>query len=306
MAVPLPDEKVKKHSISNTPGKLLHLRDGRTLGYAEFGDLAGKPVFFFHGFPGSRLQREPGDLIATSLGAHIITIDRPGFGLSSFQPGRTLLDWPDDVVALADALEIDQFASIGLSGGGPYLLACAYKIARRLTSATVIDGLGPLDQPGVFLGMDRSGRIALGIAKKAPWWLIRLILAPVVRKVQRNPAGASKSKHLPASAPQVDRDVFARPAIQAMNRADLLEAYRNGVDGLSWELVVLTRPWGFRLEDINMKIYLWQGEADTTIPLSMGKYIARTLPNCQARFIPGEGHTLMYNYWQEILALALS
>ena len=295
---------MKKHSISNTPGKLIHLRDGRALGYAEFGDLAGKPVFFFHGFPSSRLQHAPGDLIATSLGAHIITIDRPGFGLSAFQPGRALLDWPNDVVALADALEIDQFAAIGLSGGGPYLLACACKIPRRLTSATVISGLGPLDQPGVILGMDRPNRVVLGIAKRTPWWLIRLILAPVVSRVQRDPAAASK--YLPASAPQVDKDVFARPAVQAMNRADLLEACRNGVDGLSWELVLFTRPWGFRLEDINMKMYLWQGEADTTIPLSMGKYMARALPNCQASFIPGEGHTLMYNYWQDILSLALS
>jgi pimeloyl-ACP methyl ester carboxylesterase len=295
---------MKKHSIPNTPGKLIHLPDGRALGYAEFGDLTGKPVFFFHGFPGSRLQRAPGDLIATSLGARIITIDRPGFGLSAFQPGRTLLDWPNDVAALADALEIDQFAAIGLSGGGPYLLACAYKIPRRLTSATIISGLGPLDQPGVNLGMDRSNRIVLGIAKRTPWWLIRLILAPAVTIVQRGPA--TVSKYLPASAPQVDKDVFARPAVQAMNRADLLEACRNGVDGLSWELVLFTRPWGFRLEDINMKMYLWQGEADTTIPLSMAKYMARTLPDCQARFIPGEGHTLMYNYWQDILALALS
>ncbi|HKV01861.1 MAG TPA: alpha/beta hydrolase [Ktedonobacteraceae bacterium] len=295
---------MKKHSISNTPGKLIHLRDGRALSYAEFGDLAGKPVFFFHGFPGSRLQHAPGDLIATSLGAHIITIDRPGFGLSAFQPGRTLLDWPNDVAALADALEIDQFAAIGLSGGGPYLLACAYKIPRRLTSATVINGLGPLDQPGVNLGMDRSNRIVLGVAKRMPWWLIRLILAPAVSIVQRDPAAVSK--YLPSSAPQVDKDVFARPAVQAMNHVDLLEACRNGVDGLSWELVLFTRPWGFRLADINMKMYLWQGEADTTIPLSMGKYMARTLPNCQARFIPGEGHTLMYNYWPDILALALS
>lgn len=295
---------MKKHSIPNIPGKLIHLRDGRTLGYAEFGDLTGKPVFFFHGFPGSRLQRAPGDLIATSLGARIITIDRPGFGLSAFQPGRTLLDWPNDVAALADALEIDQFAAIGLSGGGPYLLACAYKIPRRLTSATIISGLGPLDQPGVNLGMDRSNRIVLGIAKRTPWWLIRLILAPAVSIVQRDPAAVSK--YLPSSAPQVDKDVFARPAVQAMNHADLLEACRNGVDGLSWELVLFTRPWGFRLEDINMKMYLWQGEADTTIPLSMGKYMACTLPNCQARFIPGEGHTLMYNYWPDILALALS
>ncbi|HKF37163.1 MAG TPA: alpha/beta hydrolase [Ktedonobacteraceae bacterium] len=285
-----------------TTGKQIHLRDGRALGYAEFGDPAGRPVFFFHGFPGSRLQRYPDDAIAIASGVRIITIDRPGFGLSSFQPGRKLLDWPADVAQLAGALGIDRFAAIGLSGGGPYLLACAYKIPGYLTSATVVSCLSPLGQPGVTRGMDLSDRIVYSIARRAPWWLMRFALGPVVRKVQRDPAGASK--RLPRSAPQADKDVFARPSVQAMDYEDLIESYRSGVDGVSWEAMVLTRPWGFRLEDIHMKIYLWQGEADRTVPVSMAKYLARTLPECEARFIPGEGHMLMFNYWREILAVS--
>jgi pimeloyl-ACP methyl ester carboxylesterase len=290
--------------MSSTTSKKIHLRDGRALGYAEFGDPAGKPVFFFHGFPGSRLYHHPNDAIAISSGARIITIDRPGLGLSSFQPGRKLLDWPNDVAELADTLGIDRFAAIGLSGGGPYLLACAYKIPGHLTSATVVSGLGPLEQPGVTRGMNLPGRIVLGTARSAPWWLIRFALGPAVGKVQRDPAGASK--RLPRSLPQADKDVFARPDVQAMEHEDLIEAYRNGVDGISWEAKVLTHPWGFRLEDIHMKIYLWQGEADRTVPVSMAKHLARTLPECEARFIAGEGHMLMFNYWREILAVAVS
>ena len=291
--------------MSNAPGttgKQIHLRDGRALGYAEFGDPAGRPVFFFHGFPGSRLQRYPDDAIAIASGVRIITIDRPGFGLSSFQPGRELLDWPADVAQLARALGIDRFAAIGLSGGGPYLLACAYKIPGCLTSATVVSGLSPLGQPGVTQGMDLSDRFVYSIARRAPWWLMRFALGPVVRKVQRDPAGASK--RLPRSAPRADKDVFARPSVQAMDYEDLIESYRSGVDGISWEAMVLTRPWGFRLEDIHMKIHLWQGEADRTVPVSMAKYLACTLPECEARFIPGEGHMLMFNYWREILAVS--
>src|SRR5215471_4610530 len=97
----------------NTFNKVISLRDGRTLGYAEYGDPNGKPVFFFHGLPGSRLQRHPDESIATGLGARLITIDRPGYGLSDFQQARTLLDWPDDVTQLANSLRIDQFAAIG-------------------------------------------------------------------------------------------------------------------------------------------------------------------------------------------------
>src|SRR5215472_11428558 len=97
-------------NISNTSDRVISLRDGRALGYAEYGDPGGKSIFFFHGLPGSRRQRHPDDSIAIELGAHIIAIDRPGYGLSDFQKGRTLLDWPGDVAQLADALKIDQFA----------------------------------------------------------------------------------------------------------------------------------------------------------------------------------------------------
>src|SRR5258708_31239448 len=114
--------------MTRTDSKQIQLRDGLALGYAKFRDPAGKPLFFFHGFPGSRLQRYPDDALAISLGARIITIDRPGLGLSSFQPGRKLLDWPGDVVELAYALGIDRFAAIGLSRVGPCLLACTHKI----------------------------------------------------------------------------------------------------------------------------------------------------------------------------------
>ena len=119
-------------NASNTTDKVLSLRDGRVLCYAEYGDPSGKPFFFFHGLPGSRRQRHPDNSIASEIGARIIAIDRPGYGLSDFQPGRKLLDWPGDVAQLADCLKIEQFSAIGVSGGGPYLLACAYKMPERM------------------------------------------------------------------------------------------------------------------------------------------------------------------------------
>jgi pimeloyl-ACP methyl ester carboxylesterase len=291
-------------NIQNTSDKVISLRDGRTLGYAEYGDPTGKPVFFFHGLPGSRLQRHPDDSIANELGARIITIDRPGYGLSDFQQGRKLLDWPDDVAQLANLLKIDQFASIGLSGGGPYLLACAYKMPERITSATVISGMGPIDDPDAIKGMLPSMRLGLGIAPKVPWGFVRLALNPIAKLVSRNPLGAKKL--LPSSAPEADKKAFARPDIQEVDRQDLGEAYRNGAQGAFWEVVLLANPWGFRLEDIHKKIYLWHGEEDTTVPQHMGRYVAHSLSDCKSTFYPGEGHTLIYNYWREILAVAVA
>jgi pimeloyl-ACP methyl ester carboxylesterase len=291
-------------NASNTTDKVLSLRDGRVLGYAEYGDPSGKPVLFFHGLPGSRRQRHPDNTIAIEIGARIITIDRPGYGLSDFQPGRKLLDWPGDVAQLADSLKIDQFSAIGVSGGGPYLLACAYKMPERITSATVISGMGPIDDPEATKGMLPSMRLGLGIAPKVPWGFVRFALDPVAKMVSWNPAGAKKL--VPSSAPEADKKTFARPEIQEVDRQDLVEAYRNGAQGAFWEVVTLASPWGFRLEDIQKKIHLWHGQEDTTVPQYMGRYVARTLPDCEPRFYPGEGHTLMYNYWREILTVAVA
>lgn len=288
----------------NTSNKIISLRDGRTLGYAEYGDPSGKPVFFFHGLPGSRLQRHPDESIAVDLGARIITIDRPGYGLSDFQQGRTLLDWPDDVAQLADELKIDQFAAIGLSGGGPYLLACAYKIPERITSAIVVSGMGPIDDPDAIKSMLPSMRMGLSIAPKVPWGFVRLALDPIAKLVSRNPLGAKKL--VPSSAPETDKKAFARADIQEVDRQDLGEAYRNGAQGAFWEVVLLATSWGFRLDDIHKKIFLWHGEEDTTVPQQMGRYVARTLSNCESTFYPGEGHTLIYNYWREILTEAVA
>jgi pimeloyl-ACP methyl ester carboxylesterase len=80
------------------------LPDGRRLAYAEFGAHGGRPVLYFHGSPSSRL--EPllvGDKVWTRHGLRVIAPDRPGMGLSDFQPGRGFSHWPADVAALPSA-----------------------------------------------------------------------------------------------------------------------------------------------------------------------------------------------------------
>ncbi|HEX6483440.1 MAG TPA: alpha/beta hydrolase [Ktedonobacteraceae bacterium] len=284
--------------------QVLSLRDGRVLGYTQTGNPSGKPVFFFHGSPGSRLQRHPDETIARDLGARLIGIDRPGYGLSDFQLGRTLLDWPADVAQLADALHIERFAAIGLSGGAPYLLACAHQLPQRLTSAIVISGMGPLSEPGVLEGMMPAVRLGLALVQRVPWWLLCLLLEPSIKLIRLDPIAARKV--LPASFPEADQAIFAWRDLQALDREDLGQAYRQGGRAFGWDLVLLTRPWGFRLQDIPLAIHLWQGEEDTTSPVAMGRYLARILPACEPHFCPGEGHTLVYSHWREILSVAVS
>src|SRR5262245_6028460 len=100
----------------------LKLKDGRNLGFAQFGADSAPPVFYFHGWPGSRLEAGFFEI----PGVQMIGVDRPGYGLSDPHPKRKLADWPNDVAALADHLGFGKFAIVGMSGGGPYAAACAY------------------------------------------------------------------------------------------------------------------------------------------------------------------------------------
>src|SRR2546425_2732510 len=133
----------------NSDALVLRLRDGRALGYAEYGDPAGTAVLLFHGLPGSRLSRHPDGSIVRRLGIHLITFDRPGIGLSTPQRKRRIVDWPRDVEEFADARGLDRFAVIGWSGGGPYALVTAHQLSDRVMHTRLLASLTPL--PGTAL-----------------------------------------------------------------------------------------------------------------------------------------------------------
>lgn len=278
------------------------LPDGRTLGFAEYGDPSGRPILFFPGTPSGRLFHHPDESIARSLGARVFAIDRPGYGLSDFQPDRTLLDWPEDVVQLADALGIHRFSVVGMSGGGPHAAACAFKIPQRLTAACIVSGMGPLDWPGATAGLPRPRRLSATAAQHAPW-LVRPLLW-LVSNPRRN-AGRFYEQ-ISAQSAMADRAVLARPEVRAMLVENWAEASRRGLRGYAQEAVLLCRPWGFRLGDLTMQVQLWQGSADAVTPLSMGRCVAQAIPDCRATFLPDEGHSLLFDHWGEILAAIVS
>jgi pimeloyl-ACP methyl ester carboxylesterase len=274
------------------------LPDGRELGFAEYGDPSGRPVLFFPGTPSGRLFHHPQESSALSLGARVLAIDRPGYGLSDFQPGRTLLDWPSDVSALADILRLGRFAVAGISGGAPYVAACAFEIPERLTAAAIVGGLGPLNWPGAMEGMPEERRIGVRLGRRAPW-LVRPLLWLRLNP-HRNPERFYEQ--MVAQSAEVDRAILARPEIEAMLLANWADANRLGVRGYAQDTVIFSRPWGFRLEDIAMEVRLWHGEEDASMPKAVGRHLARTIPNCHSTFLPGEGHFLLFDHWEEILA----
>jgi pimeloyl-ACP methyl ester carboxylesterase len=272
------------------------LQNGRLLGYAEYGSSQGKPVFYFHGFPSSRLDwliTDP-DNSAAGFNVRVIAPDRPGYGLSDFKRDRKILDWSEDVIALADALHIDNFAVLGISGGGPYAASCAFGIRDRLLRAGIVCGMGPAGAPGMKDGVSWAIPGKPSIMRSAILMLTSMGLG-------RDPDQfLSKSKETMSG---LDGLLLEQPELATLFIDGMREAFRQGTRGANYEAGLYTRPWGFNLQDITAELYLWHGEQDLNVPLSVGRYVAEAIPNCRATILEDEGHlTLAYNHSQEILS----
>lgn len=279
----------------------IRLPDGRTLGYAVYGGTEGDALFYFHGYPGARVEAAGLAAFAAEAGPRIIALDRPGMGLSAFQPGRRLLDWPADVVAVADHLHLDRFAVLGVSGGGPYALACASRIPDRLTACGVACGMGLLE--GGTATMPPSYRLALFTAARLPWLWTPLLWAMARR--YRDEASARQAFVKSARMMgEPDQAALLVPGVSAAVAISTVEAFRQGIRGVAYEARLYARPWGFRLEDIACpRLLLWHGERDPLVPIAMGRAVAARLPQCQATFYPDEGHfSVLVNHMGEILA----
>lgn len=292
--------------MSRTPGKesTLQLRDGRKLAYTEHGDLHGKPILFIHGNPGSRYTRHPDETIAQKLGARIITPERPGYGLSDFLPKRCLLDSPDDYAQLMDALAIEKFAVLGVSAGGPHAAACAYRLAARVTKTAIVSGAAPLDRENPYENLHPSMKAAFQLVKILPGWLSHFILWRQTAKQQQNPEKSLAERAAILSA--ADQEMLERPEIKAQVLGYREEAVRQGVRGMLREMQILASPWGFRLEDIRGEVHIWHWEDDLLVPIQMGRYVARKIPDAHAHFLPGGGHYSIFACWAEILEVLLS
>jgi pimeloyl-ACP methyl ester carboxylesterase len=276
----------------------LTLPDGRILAYQEFGDPQGLPLLFCHGMPGSRLDLL---MIDPSLfaGLRIIAVDRPGIGGSTYLPGRTFLDWPADITALADALALERFRVLGISGGAPYALVTAARLPDRVELAALVSPIAPLDAPGVSRGMG-PGKLFFLMARWLPF-LASLQLNLMRSGLDKDPAGFLKQAG--GTMPEPDQRALADERVAAGFLQSMEAALHTGVQGVRHDASLYAHPWSFRLEAIQAPVFLWHGEADRNAPVAMSRYLAERLPHSTARYYPGEGHLSAFaNHALEIMA----
>lgn len=279
----------------------IRLSDGRWLGYSEYGDPMGKPILSFHGGLSSRIDIAFASSLCCSKHIRILSVDRPGIGLSDPQDNRRLLDWPEDICELASTLDLKKFALLGWSAGGPYALACAFKIPHLLTNVGIAGGMCPLDRPGAVqeLGL-LVDRVLFPLAEKFPEFsevLIKLAkyVPPAILKWMLKQELQCLS----------DRQLIASLSVEEATNF-FCEAIRFNVQGTVDDYRILGSDWGFKSRDISMKILLWQGKEDYLLPMKHANQLAKQLQDFELFIIPNQGHFLLRSIIDEVLSALIS
>ena len=246
-------------------------------------------MFYFHGFPGSGVEASWGSEVAISSGVRLIGLDRPGFGRSTFARRRTMLGWADDVVVLADALDISRFSVLGMSGGAPYALACAARLPERIISTMIVSGLGPMPEGGIEPGMMPFNRVGLWLARRkwAAWSLS--VAQPVVGYVLRRHAGRVVA-NLARVCGHRDREALEALGVGLVLEESFRHAVRAGARGMVAEAKLFARFTGDWLHRVQGPVHWYHGERDAIVPLVMAHRAEAAVPQCRVRVYPDEGH----------------
>jgi pimeloyl-ACP methyl ester carboxylesterase len=259
------------------------LGGGRELAYTDIGHPAGPCVFFFHGAPMSRLHLLPIEAELAAQGLRVVSPDRPGYGRSSPQPGRSLADWPADVAALADALGIGRFLVAGHSSGGPYAVASAARLGERVLGGVVMGGVTDMAWPGAWSDY-LEGRKELEIMRAPDE---RAALASCAEHFGADGSGFFTERF---ELPEPDTALLADEAAEQALTAALTEAFRQGIAGYAQDVYLEGRGWCFDPSRIAAPVAVLHGELDTLVPIAHSRHTAEVIASSTFRTLPGHGH----------------
>jgi pimeloyl-ACP methyl ester carboxylesterase len=278
--------------------RVLRLDDGRDLAFAEYGDPDGAVVFGFHGTPGSHTQFEPAASAAADVGVRLVVPDRPGYGHSTYDPHRALVDWPDDVRSIATALGTERFGVVGVSGGGPHAVVCAHALGDVLTGCALVGSPSPAASDLNATAMPFN-RVVFTLARRAPWLLPVPLgaLALAGRRLSEERIRTQMSSRLP----EADARIMARPEVSDALFAEMRRKHPTATKASAQDFALFGAPWGFSLGGIDTPVDIWHGTEDVNVPFANAEHLAAHIAGSTLHVLAGEGHLFMYERASEIL-----
>jgi pimeloyl-ACP methyl ester carboxylesterase len=273
---------------------VVRLPDGRTLAYTDIGDAPSPCVLLFHGAPSSRLRPAYLEDEIVAGGIRVIAPDRPAYGGSSPQPGRSMTDWPRDVEALADELGVESFVVAGHSSGGPYALACAALLADRVRGLVTLGGVTDMGWPGAWEGFFESEVELMRLPDEAS----------VVARCEEW-FGEDGSRFMAASGmdlPAADLPLYEDERVAALLATSRAEAFRQGVVGYAQDVSVQRAAWPFDPARIQAPAVVIHGQGDTLLPIAHARHTAELVPGALLRVLPGHGHFTLLDQLPRVVA----
>jgi pimeloyl-ACP methyl ester carboxylesterase len=269
--------------------------DGRILAVQEAGDPAGRPVLVHLGSPNSRHLYRPNATDAAERGLRLICYDRPGYGGSTPQPGRSHADCAADVRAICASLRIDQVAIWGISGGGAHALACAALLPDLVVAAASLAGLAPYSAEGLDwfdgMGQDNADDFKLASEDKAA--------ARVKIEKDREEVFTTSADQLVEALESLLSPVDA--ATLPGGIAEYLtftahEGLATGSEGWWEDSEAQVGAWGFELADISVPVMVMHGRQDKFVPVGHGEWLAAHIPGAEARILDDDGHLTLLEH----------
>ncbi|MBN3555797.1 alpha/beta hydrolase [Fictibacillus nanhaiensis] len=282
---------------------IMVLSDGRQLGYSLYGDLKGIPLFLFHGTPGSRVWFTEDDSIAKELGIFLIATDRPGYGLSDKKHHFKLLDYAQDMEELAKHLELENFSVLGVSGGGAFAAAVTYKLPNQVEVCMLVGTATPFENGKPPTTMSKENRIGFYMTKYCPWLLKQLEKSKKKLIDQKPELYIKNLKKGGSYLSDWDNNMLQRDEVLENGVLHSKEAYLQGVDGVIDESKLLTKDWGFKVEELTRPVIVWHGEKDTFSSFIEVRNMANMIPQVETHYLEEAGHFLTESdeVWKSIL-----
>jgi pimeloyl-ACP methyl ester carboxylesterase len=286
--------------MTDSTYRQLKTPDGRTLEYLVEGDPNGYPLVHHHGTPGSAVPYPAYADAAKERGLALVQYSRAGYGESSARPGRTVADVAEDVTALLDHLDHDDFVTLGWSGGGPHSLACAALLPGRCRAAATGAGVAPFlaDDLDFLDGMGPENHVEFGAALQG-----RQVLDPYLETEAAEFATVTAEQvadALGGLVSPVDK-AYATGEFAARALASFQRGCLNGVEGWADDDLAFTRHWGFELAGITVPVSVWQGAQDRMVPFSHGRWLAGHVPGATVHLDDDQGHLSLWGRIGEIL-----
>ncbi|MEO5912754.1 MAG: alpha/beta hydrolase [Luteolibacter sp.] len=263
---------------------------GRCLAWNEYGDPLGKAVMYYHGWPSSRLQARLAHHLAKERGLRLIAMDRPGMGQSTYEGGRLLESWPEMMGNFADELGIAKFGQLGVSGGGPYVLACAARIPERLSGSAVLGGAVPLAAISSGLrGLHPVYRILIPF-RKLPGAVFSPIFQMAAMASYWKPGWPPLSWMMWSIGNEDARILLDFPDLWAVLTKSFQEGVKTGGHGVMTDADIYFQPLAWDPRDVRHPIRYWHGGDDRNIPVEMVREFTGKISGAQLDVDETMGH----------------